>query len=118
MVQHSNSKQRLASTDDSLGISRREGRDRRFHDGAANATGRDQGHARSRQSPDQGHFLVGRCEAKSHCNACKWFTATLNVYVCTLAVCLLPHAEFETVFMIAVGDRRDAWGGLSSRPEY
>jgi len=28
------------------------------------------------------------------------------------------RTEFETIIMIAVGDRRDAWVGLSSRPEY
>ncbi len=40
--------------------------------------------------------LAGRREAKSHCNDCKWFTAILNVCECTLTLCLLPPAEFET----------------------
>jgi hypothetical protein len=35
-----------------------------------------------------------------------------------LGVPLLFTEEFEVVIMIAVGDRRDAWVGPSSRPEY
>jgi hypothetical protein len=31
---------------------------------------------------------------------------------------LLLAEEFEVVIMIAVRDRRDAWVGPSSRPEY
>ena len=35
-----------------------------------------------------------------------------------MGVSLLYDEEFEAVIMIAVRDRRDAWVGPSSRPEY